>query len=305
MSNSTFRTAVVRRPSGPDSREIIDVPIVSPSPGEVRIAVAAAPVNPVDVAVASGRLHEMGLINQAERTGLGWDFSGIVVDTGDGANLASGTRVAGLVTGFDRDFGTYAEQLVVAESDVAVVPDELDLVAASTVPLNGQAAAQIVDLLGDAPSDADRLLVTGAAGAVGSYVIPLAQERGWRVTGLARAADEAFIRSLGAGFTTTAEPGWDAVVDGAVLQERAMDLVRDEGVFIGVQPNAKPATERGIRVKAVATHPDGPRLGDLLRRTLSGQLPARVHRVVPLEQVAEAHRAVARGGVRGRYVLKP
>ncbi|WP_406265500.1 hypothetical protein OH799_18405 [Nocardia sp. NBC_00881] len=78
-----------------------------------------------------------------------------------------GTRVAGFVGGFDRDFGSYAEQLVVPAADLAVVPDGLDLVAASTVPLNGLAAAQIVDLLGDAPTDRNRLLVTGAAGAVG------------------------------------------------------------------------------------------------------------------------------------------
>ena len=73
-----------------------------------------------------------------------------------------------MVDGFDRDFGTYAEQLVVPAADLAVVPDGLDLVAASTVPLNGLAAAQIVDLLGDAPPDGNRLLVTGAAGAVGA-----------------------------------------------------------------------------------------------------------------------------------------
>jgi NADPH:quinone reductase-like Zn-dependent oxidoreductase len=63
--------------------------------------------------------------------------------------------------------------------------------------------------------------------------------------------------------------------------------------------------ERGITVNAVVTHPDGPRLGGLLARTASGELPARVHAVVPLDQAADAHRAVAKGGVRGRYVLKP
>ncbi|MGH3448935.1 MAG: NADP-dependent oxidoreductase [Nocardioidaceae bacterium] len=305
MSIPTFRTAAVRTPGGPDSIEIIDVPVVEPGPGEVRVAIAAAPVNPVDLAVAGGRLHAMGLINQPERTGLGWDFAGTVVATGPGVDLAVGSRVAGLVASFDRDFGTYAEQLVVPAADLAVVPDGLDLAAASTVSLNGLAAAQIVDLLGDAPTDGNRLLVTGAAGAVGGYVVSLAQGRGWRLTGLARAEDEAFVRSLGADFTTHAEPGWDAVADGAVLQEQGLALVRDGGAFVGVQPNAKPAIERGITVDAVATHPDGPRLADLLTRTASGELPTRVHAVVPLDQVADAHRIVAKGGVRGRYVLKP
>ena len=167
MSASTFRTAVVRTPGGPDSIEIIDVPVVEPGPGEVRVGIAAAPVNPVDLAVAGGFFHTMGLINQPERTGLGRDFAGTVVTIGAGVDLAVGTRVAGMVDGFDRDFGTYAEQLVVAAADLAVVPEGLDLATASTVPLNGLAAAQIVDLLGDAPTDGNWLLVTGAAGAVG------------------------------------------------------------------------------------------------------------------------------------------
>ncbi|MCC5576695.1 NADP-dependent oxidoreductase [Microtetraspora sp. AC03309] len=305
MSISTFRMAAVRTPGGPDSIEIIDVPVVEPGPGKVRVRIAAAPVNPVDLGVAGGLFHSMGLINQPERTGLGWDFAGTVVATGPGVNLAAGTRVAGLVDGFDRDFGTYAEQLAVRASDIAVVPDGLDLNAASTVPLNGLAAAQILDLLGDAPTGGNRLLVTGAAGAVGGYVASLAPDRGWQVTGLARAEDEEFIRGLGAEFTTRAEPGWDAVADGAALQERGLALVRDDGIFVGVQPSARPAVERGITVHAVVAHPDGARLGDLLARAAFGELPTRVHAVMPLDQVAHAHRAMAKGGVRGRYVLKP
>jgi NADPH:quinone reductase-like Zn-dependent oxidoreductase len=305
MNRATFRAAVVRIPAGPDSIEIIDVPVVEPGPGEIRIQVAAAPVNPVDLGVADGFFHRLGLIDQPDHTGLGWDFAGTIVATGPAVDLSVGTRVAGVVTGFDRDFGTYAEQLVVPASDVAVVREGLDLVTASTVPLNGLAAAQIVELLGDAPADGNRLLVTGAAGAVGGYVTALAPDRGWQVTGTARADDEEFVRSLGAGFTTHAEGGWDAVADGAVLQEEALALVRDGGNFVGVQPNAVPGSERGITVGAVETHVDVPRLQHLLARTASGDLPARVHAVVPLEEVADVHRAVAKGGVRGRYVLTP
>ena len=239
--STTFRTAVVRIPGGPDAIEIVDVPVVEPGPGEVRIRVAAAAVNPVDLGVAAGRFHAMGLINQPERTGLGWDFAGTVDATGPGADLVVGTRVAGLVSGFDRDFGTYAEQLVVPASDLAVVPEGLDLVTASTVPLNGLAAAQIVDLLGDAPADGNRLLVTGAAGAVGGYVASLAQDRGWQVTGLARAEDETFVRSLGADFTTHTERGWDDAFPWVVSPQwrrratsrRGVAAVAFEGVGVG------------------------------------------------------------------------
>ncbi|WP_234790045.1 zinc-binding dehydrogenase [Mycolicibacterium fortuitum] len=58
-------------------------------------------------------------------------------------------------------------------------------------------------------------------------------------------------------------------------------------------------------MSAVVAHPDGSRLADLLARMASGQFQARVHAVLPLAQVADAHRALAKGGVRGRYVIRP
>jgi NADPH:quinone reductase-like Zn-dependent oxidoreductase len=305
MSSTTFRAAVVRDPRGPDTIEVIDVPRTDPEPGQVRVQVAAAAVNPVDLGVVNGVFHAMGLVHQPDHTGLGWDFAGTVVTAGPGVDLPLGSRVAGLVDGFDRDVGTQAEQLVVPAADLAVVPDELDLTAASTVPLNGLAGAQIVDLLGDAPAKHNRLLVTGAAGAVGGYVVALAPARGWQVTGLARAEDEPFVRSLGAAFIAHAEPGWDAVADGAAMQEQALALVRSGGTFVGVQPAARPREERGITIHVMVAHPDGGRLTELLARTASGDLPARVRAVVPLAQIADAYRAMAKGGLRGRYVITP
>ncbi|CAL9435905.1 2-haloacrylate reductase [Streptomyces sp. enrichment culture] len=300
---TTFRTAVVRSPEGPDAIEMIEVPLAEPGPGQVRLAIAGAGVNPVDLAVAAGVFHRLGMVHQPGHTGLGWDFAGTVEAVGPGVGLPVGSRVAGLVDGFDRDFGTYAERLVIAVDDIAVVPGNLDLIAAATVPVNGLAAAQLVDLLGDGAGR--RLLVTGAAGAVGAYVIPLAQDRGWRVTGLARAGDEEFVRGLGADFTTTAEPGWDAVADGAVLQERGVELVRDGGDFVGMQPGSVPVGVRGVRVRVVVARPDGARLATLLAAAADGRLPTRVHAVLPLDRAADAHRAFAGGGVRGRYVLRP
>ncbi|MFF2409767.1 alcohol dehydrogenase catalytic domain-containing protein [Streptomyces sp. NPDC058092] len=305
MGTSTFRTAVVRVPNGPDSIEVIDVPVVEPGPGQVRVAVAAATVNPTDLGVAAGFFHSLGLVQQPEHTGLGWEFAGVVDAAGPGVELAVGTRVAGLVVGFDRDYGTYAEQIVVAATDAVPVPEDLDLPAAATVPLNGLAAAQVVDLLGDAPAGAGRLLVTGAAGAVGANVAVLARERGWQVTGLARADDEEFVRGLGAGFTADAESGWDAVVDAAQLNDEAVKLVRDGGSYVGLRPGLAPAAERGISTAALFTVSDSARIADLLARAAAGELPARVHAVVSLDQAADAHRATAKGGLRGRYIIRP
>jgi NADPH:quinone reductase-like Zn-dependent oxidoreductase len=300
---SAYRAAVVRTPTGPDSITIIRVQPAEPGPGEVMVAVAASAVNPVDVATAAGLFHSRGLVHQPHHTGLGWDFSGTVVSAGPGVELPVGARVAGLVAGFDRDFGTHAEQLVLPAADVAVVPDDLDLATAATVPLNGLAAAQAADLLGS--GHGRQVLVTGAAGAVGAYVVALVQDRGWRVTGLARAEDEGFVRGLGAGFVTVPSDRWDAVVDAAVLHTAALSAVGDRGTYVGLQPGNAPAAERGITTREVVAAPDGRRLAPLLAAVADGRLAARVHAVVPLDRVADVHREVAKGGVRGKYVLRP
>jgi hypothetical protein len=103
-------------------------------------------------------------------------------------------------------------------------PDGLDLMRAATVPRNGLAAEQILNLLGDVSVAGNRLLITGAAGALGGYLLALAPDRGWDVTGMARPRDEAFVRSLGADFTEQAEPGWDAVADSAVYSTKHFPL---------------------------------------------------------------------------------
>ncbi|MFE6364825.1 alcohol dehydrogenase catalytic domain-containing protein [Streptomyces sp. NPDC057806] len=69
-----------------------------PGPGEIRVAVAAATVNPTDLGVAAGFFHSTGLIDQPEHTGLGWEFAAVVEAGGPGVDWAVGTRVAGLVT---------------------------------------------------------------------------------------------------------------------------------------------------------------------------------------------------------------
>ncbi len=134
--STTFRAAVVTTPGEPDAISILDLPVpplrARPGPGRG----GRGHRQPGRRAVRGGGLHQAGVIDQPEHTGLGWDFAGTVLEAGPGVDLAPGTRVAGLVGGLDRDFGTYAEQLVLPAADVAVVPDGLDLVEAATVPLN-------------------------------------------------------------------------------------------------------------------------------------------------------------------------
>ncbi|GAC00994.1 hypothetical protein GONAM_20_01390 [Gordonia namibiensis NBRC 108229] len=300
----TFRAAVVTAPSGSDSIEIVDVPVRRPADGQVRVAVAAASINPVDLAVSSGFFHSVGVISGNAAVGLGMDFAGTVLESGAGVDLAPGTRVAGVLPGFDHPTGAYAEEVVVPVDAVAVVPESLDLVAASTVAINALAAEQILDLLGEPGPGSDRLLVTGAAGVVGGYLLVLARRRGWDVTGLARPADEEFVRGLGAGFLDRPQGGWPAVADAAAMQEGALALVRDGGRLVGVMPGRAPGAERGITVEVVDSHADG-RLGRLLELAAAGELPIRVEGTLPLDQAADAQKAAAKPGRRGRWVITP
>ncbi len=244
----------------------------------------------------------MGLIGQREWTGIGWDFAGHVVERGEGVDVPVGARVAGVVLGFDRSFGTYAEEVNVAVDAIAVVPPDLDLVRAATVPLNALAASQAVAKVG---VTGGRLLVTGAAGAVGANATVLAAEAGWAVTGLARPDDESFVRGLGAEFITEASPEWDAVIDAAVLGQSGVNLVRDGGTYVGLAPASIPEATREVDIQTVITQLDPDVLAALLAKAAADRLPTRVQATFSLEQAAEAQLRVAAGGVRGRVVLRP
>jgi NADPH:quinone reductase-like Zn-dependent oxidoreductase len=303
MSTNTFRAAVVRTPRGPESVELVDVPVREPAVGQVRVRVEAATVNITDVWVTDGFFHSLGMIDQPEYAGLGWDFAGTVIQVGPGVDLAVGTRVAGIVPGFDRDFGSYAEEIVADVEWIAVVPDGVDAATATALPLNALTAEQILDLLG--PAGGERLLVTGAAGVVGAFVVRLATNRGWQVTGLARPDDEGFVRGLGSDFTSEPNGGWDAVADPAAMQEAGLALVRDGGRFVGVRPQAVPSSVRGVKTSGVSVEPDAERLAMLLESVGRGELPVRIAGVYPLLEVTEGLRLVAKGGLRGRPVLRP
>ena len=294
--------ALITRTAG--HLEVVEVATPEPAAGEIRLRVEAATVNPVDATVLSGAYAAM--ITQQGPVGLGWDAAGTVSAVGAGVaashpDLVLGARVAALSGSFDKALGALAEELVVPADDVAVVPEGLGLVEAATVPLNTLTAHQALDLLGE-PSGT--LLVTGAAGAVGGYAVPLAVARGWEVVGLARESDRAFVEGAGAKLVTSLDGVTvDGVLDAAALREAALGAVRDGGRFASV--TGPLPTERGVEVLLVGVQPDGARLADLLARTVAGVLPVRLDRTVPFDEADAAFARLAESGVRGRVVLVP
>ncbi|MGN5379715.1 NADPH:quinone reductase [Streptomyces sp. MUSC 14] len=296
-----MRAVVVRTFGGPEVVEVADMAVPEPGPRQVRIKVAAGALNPVDAAVRTGFFGGAG-----KTLGLGWDVAGTVDAVGFPASWRVGDAVVALVPGVDAPLGAHAEYVVVDADAVAGAPESADAVHAGTLPLNGLTAVQALDLLELAPGAT--LLVTGAAGAVGGFAVQLAARRGIEVVGQARAGDEELVRSLGAARFTAdgaGAGGVDAVLDAAVLGERALAWVRDGGAYLGVRPGEHPGAVRGVRTGSVAVRPDGARLAELARLVDEGALTLRVAGTFAFEDAGEAHARLAEGGVRGRLVLVP
>lgn len=296
-----MRAVVVRTFGGPEVVEVAEAAVPEPGPRQVRIKVAAGALNPVDAAVRAGFFGGAG-----KTLGLGWDVAGTVDAVGFPAAWRPGDPVVALAPGVDVPLGAHAEYVVVDASAVAAAPESVDAVHAGTLPLNGLTAAQALDLLDLRPGGT--LLVTGAAGAVGGFAVQLAAHRGIEVVGQARAGDEELVRSLGAARFTAdgaGEGSVDAVLDAAVLGERALAWVRDGGAYVGVRPGEHPGAVRGVRVASVAVQPDGARLAELVRLVDEGLLTLRVAETYALQDAAKAHARLAEGGLRGRLVLVP
>ncbi|WP_067814047.1 NADP-dependent oxidoreductase [Nocardia inohanensis] len=233
----------------------------------------------------------------------------------DAERFALGDAVIGLSDRLDVPLGAQADYVVLDAAAVARAPRTWSAVEAATLPLNGLTAAQSLDLLGLEPGRT--VLITGAAGAVGGFAVELAVARGLRVVATAGAADADTVRSLGAEFfvprgerlgeavRALVPGGVDGAVDAAVLGAEALDAVRNRGAFAAVVGGAEPVGLRGIRVQNTWIRADGHQLAELVRLADTGALTPRVADTLPLDRVAEAHKRLAEGGLRGRIVLAP
>ncbi|MFD6288333.1 NADP-dependent oxidoreductase [Streptomyces sp. NPDC060205] len=298
-----MRAATVSRFGGPEAVEITEVPVPAPGPGQVRIKVAAAALNPVDAAMRAGVFGSAGA-----RIGLGWDIAGTVESVGEGVHWSSGDRVIGLATGHHTPLGTHAEYAVLDADAIAPAPTTVDDAHAAALPLNALSAAQALDMAALQPGQS--LLVTGAAGGVGTHTVELAHHRGLKVTALASARDEEFLRTRGADhFLPRDEPlppaTFDGVIDAALLGDKALTPLHYDGTYIGVWPGQEPAPERGIRSSALDVRADGVQLAELSRLADRGILLARVTKTYPLADAAAAHARLTEGGLRGRLVIVP
>lgn len=295
--------------------DIAEVPVPEAGPGQVRIKVAAATVQPVDLPTIAGALPDYGLTRKLDGYALGFDVAGSVDQVGAGVGLAVGDQVIGLSDRLEAPLRTQADFVVLEAGEVARAPIGVSAAEAATLPLNTLTAWQALDLAGLAAGQT--LLVTGAAGGVGGYLVELAAVRGLRVVAVAGAADEELVRGFGAEWFIPREAdlpasvralvpgGVDGAVDAAILGHAAFDAVRGLGVFVHVVAGVSIPRLRGIRVETVLVRSDAAQLAEVARLVEAGRLTVRVAATYPLEQAAEAQARLAAGGLRGRLVLVP
>ncbi|HZX08852.1 NADP-dependent oxidoreductase [Kribbella sp.] len=306
-----MRALVARRLDGPEAIELIETAVPEPDAGQVRIKVAAAAVNPVDLAVAGGLAVTFGLTASREQFGLGWDVAGTVDATGPGTDLSPGTAVIGVADLLGRPLKTHAEYVVLDADAVTPAPEGMDPVAAATIGLNALTALQALDTLKLTPGQT--VLVTGAAGGVGGYAVELAHHFGLQVIASAAAQDEELVRRLGADHFVPGPTevrrivpaGVDGLLDAAVIGIGAQEAVRNHGRHAHLQGGPKPPHLRGITVDQVFVHANRPQLTQLSQLAAAGAISTRVADTYPLTDAVPAYSRLAKGGVRGRLVLVP
>ena len=309
-----MRAVGVSEFGGPEALHMVDVPEEPLGPGQVRLRATAATVNPTDTYLVLGVYADRDPVKQPPWV-PGMDVAGVVAAVGDGVeHVAPGEPAMGIVVPSGAH-GGYREDVVLPAGSVVRTPAGVDAVAASTLPMNGLTARMALDRMGLGPGQV--LAVTGAAGAFGGYVVQLAKADGLTVVADASDADEQLVRELGADVVVRRgddvadrirehfPAGVDGLADGSVQDVLVLPAVRDGGAVATVR-GYRGNGERGVRVlptRVSRAAEDRAALDRLRQQVEDGVLTLRVAETFPAEEAASAHRALARGGVRGRLVL--
>jgi len=295
---------------GIEQLHLTDLPVPEPGSGEVLVRVEAAGVGLWDTMARRGLFGE-----QSFPFVPGFEVSGTVERVGESV---SGVAEGDEVYGGRWSGGSYAEYMVLGEDGVAAKPPSVSHAeAAGLVVAAGTAYQALVEEL-DLQSG-ETVLVTAAAGGVGSCAVQIAHDRGARVIGTASRRNHEYLRGIGAdeavdytegdwvaAVQQLARGGVDAVLEcaGGDTLARSLEAVRDGGRVAYIVPvEQEPAAPRGITLRTFGNVPAAGRLKVIADMVEAGRLRLELEKILPLERAAEAHERVEGRHTRGKIVL--
>ncbi|HEY3481609.1 MAG TPA: NADP-dependent oxidoreductase [Streptomyces sp.] len=286
-----------------------DVP--EPGPGQVRIAVRVAGVNPLDHKIRAGYLQQVFPVTFPKVPGV--EAAGVVEAVGEGVtDFAVGDEVFGpTVT------GAYAEQALAVASTLARKPASLSWEQAAALPVAAETTYRALELLDLKPGET--LLVHAAAGGVGTVAVQFAVARGVRVVGTASEANHAHLRALGVipvvygdglveRVRAAAPDGIDAALDTAGRGNAipaSIELTGGTERVVTIA-DAMEAGKQGVRFTSGAgdDYRGKPAFEEALALVAEGKLELPIHAAYPLAEAADAQRASEAGHLTGKIVIK-
>jgi NADPH:quinone reductase-like Zn-dependent oxidoreductase len=300
-----MKAVVLHEYGGPDKLKYEDVPDPVAQEGQVLVRVAATSVNPIDYKLRSGAMKAFFPMELPAI--LGRDISGIVRELGPGVSqFKPGDKVMALGS------KAYAELAVVDAKDLALVPDNLDLVKAGALPLVTLTGAQLITQ-GTKIQAGQTVLVTGAVGGVGRSAVWTAKKAGAKVIAGVKKSQGKEAATLDADQVLALDDAAavdklgfiDAVADtvGGETAQKLLGKVKQGGVFASVVgPPANAGMHPTIKIEAIQSKPDAAMLRIMAEDAAAERLVIPIDRMVPLAQAAEAHAVAEKGGI-GKILL--
>ena len=305
MPNDTMQAVRFHQYGGPEVLVIDQIAIPHPQPGQVLVRLIAAGVNPADVGFRSGYFKEFFPLELPWIPGV--DGAGIVEEVGEGVTAFSKGQAV-----FGRVWSSYAEYAVVPAADLQLKPAHLTFEQAAAVQQGALTAWQAIENAVLQPNQ--RVLVQGAAGGVGLFVVQFALMKGAQVIGTTSTKNVDFVRSLGAQEVIdygsvdfeTAVHGVDAVIDtvGGNLIERAWQVLKPDGILVTVAGRLTPEQGQAHGVRAISSGPAPiEKLKDISELLESKRIMPVVGEVFPLAEARQSHELSQTRHGRGRIIL--
>lgn len=326
-----MKAAWIERYGGPDMVEVRDVPKPEPGPQDVLVRVEVAGVNRADLDGIVPRWAFVRLFAGLRRPKVhrvGLDVAGVVEQVGaEVSGLKAGDRVFGDL--FSYGSGAFAEYACAPEKAFAAIPDDMPTEVAATLPHSANLAIQGLRLRnGRQPAAGDRVLVVGASGNVGPFVVQIAKSLGTHVTAVASTDKLDFVRSLGADevidyrttdYTRPAERyDWIVDVDSHHPLGRWRGALKPRGVYMAMGgsgawmlalllkvPINKLLTNKTMGLMLHWKPFNPPDIEELKRLVAAGVVKPHIDRRFTLDEAADALRYVQTGQARGKVLVAP